>query len=160
MPEESSQDPQSLLPAVSILIAGLNQVEATRRAIRACVATQERDRSEIIVADYGSKDGGAFLDAEFSTITMLRLPHHIGWTRAMNIASRTAKAELLLMISPDVELGPTVIPSLISVLEASPEAAAACPLLVDQTGKPVPQAMKLPDANSMKLACRRVHQTC
>jgi GT2 family glycosyltransferase len=91
-------------PKVSAILLGLNQAAALRRAIQALEGSQERERLEIVVIDCGSRDESAQLDSEFEKITVLRLPMFLGAAKAMNIAVRTAKAEILFFLSPNVEV--------------------------------------------------------
>ena len=106
------------------------------------------------MVDCASADGSAQIDADFPAVNVLRLPHHIGAARAMNIASRTAKGDLLFFLSPDVAVEPGTVTALAAHLENEPEAAAACPLLMDPDGKPVSRIAKLPDPAALAAACR------
>lgn len=129
---------------VSVVLLTYNQADSARRAIQALELSRDRERLEIIVVDCASKDGTASLDAEFPSINMLRLPHHIGAARAWNIATRTAKGPLLFFLSPDVEVLPDTVSRLAGALEAELEIVAACPLLTDESGNPTPRVYALP----------------
>lgn len=137
-PEESSG------LRVSAVIVAFNQAPALRRAIQALERSQERDRLEILVVDCGSQDESPRLDSEFPAVQILRLPQHFGATRALNIAMRTAKAELVLLLSPSVEVAPETAALLATRLEDDPTAAAVCPLLCDPSGKPNPRVYTIP----------------
>jgi len=158
MPEEIPQQIETG-PQVSAILAGFNQVAELRRAIEALERTRDRERLEIVVVDCGSSDESAQLDASFPGINLLRLPHHFGATKAMNIASRTAKAELLFFLSPNVEVGPETIGALVDRLEQTPDAIAACPLLVDDRGQPVSKDVKLPTREVFASWCAGVEPT-
>jgi GT2 family glycosyltransferase len=75
---------------------------------------------------------------------MLRLPRYFGRTKALNIGTRTAAGEYLLFMTPEVEVLPTTIPSLLASLEADPETVAVCPFLVDTQTHPAQQFFRLP----------------
>ena len=141
---------EPLGPRVSAILVVLNQIEALRRAVAALERSTERERLEILVVDLGSQDGSAQLDSEFPSIVTLRLPHNFGATKAMNIGTRTAKAELVFYLSPDVEVAPDTVEKLANKLDEDPDAAAVCPLLVDDQGKPVSRIYKLPTKESFK----------
>jgi len=141
---------EPLGPRVSAILVSLNQIESLRRAVAALDRSTERERLEILVVDLGSDDGSAQLDSEFPSIVMLRLPHNFGATKAMNIGTRTAKADLMFYLSPDVEVAPDTVQKLGDKLEADSDAAAVCPLLVDEAGKPASRIYKLPTAESFK----------
>ncbi len=96
------------------------------------------------MVDCGSHDESPQLDAEFSNITILRLPRYFGRTKALNIGTRTAAGEYLFFLTPQVEVLPTTIPALLGRLEADPEAVAACPLLVDTEARQAQEFFRLP----------------
>jgi GT2 family glycosyltransferase len=138
--------------ATAILIAH-NQAAELRRALQALERSQGRDGFEILVIDSGSQDDTGNLCEAFPGITLLRLPHHFGATKAMNIATRTAKTVFLFFLSPDVEVAPDTIRLLTERLEAESEATAVCPLLVDATGAPVARIQPLPTRETMAQVC-------
>lgn len=135
---------------VSAILIALNQMEPLRRAVAALEKSTDRERLEILVVDLGSQDGSAQIDAEFPGVVMLRLPHNFGATKAMNIGTRTAKADLMFYLSPDVEVFPDTVAKLADKLEDDSDAAAVCPLLVDEGGKPVSRIYKMPTAESFR----------
>jgi GT2 family glycosyltransferase len=139
---------------VSVVMAVYNQAEALRRALAALEKSQDRERLEIVVVDCGSRDESARMDEEFPSINLLRLPHHLGATRAMNIGTRTAKAEAVFYLSPDVEVEPSTVTKLADILEPESNLAAVCPLLVDPGGNPVSRLRALPSKESVMAAAR------
>jgi GT2 family glycosyltransferase len=68
----------------------------------------------------------------------------------MNIATRTAKSDLVFYLSPDVEVAPDTVSRLADKLEQDSDASAVCPLLVDESGKPASRIYKLPTPESFK----------
>ncbi|MGH9647633.1 MAG: glycosyltransferase family 2 protein [Bryobacteraceae bacterium] len=154
-------EPEPQAPRVSAILVGYNQAPALRKAIQALEHSRDRDRMEILVVDCGSSDASTEIDTEFPAINMLRLPHHLGAARAMNIATRTAKAELLFFVSPNVEVAPETIPALADRLQPDPDApetdvAAVCPLLVDPEGNPAPRIHPIPTRAELHAAARGV----
>src|SRR5271156_5073928 len=131
-------------PKVTALIFSYDSAPALRRCLSALEGSNDRASIEILVVDCGSHDESAQLDSEFSNVTMLRLPRYFGRTKALNIGTRTAAGEYLLFMTPDVEVLSTTIPSLVAVLEADPEAAAVCPLLLDTRAQTADQFFLLP----------------
>ena len=67
-----------------------------------------------------------------------------------NIGTRTAKADLVFYLSPDVEVGADTVTRLAEKLEEDADAAAVCPLLVDEQGDTASKIYKLPTADSFK----------
>jgi GT2 family glycosyltransferase len=156
-PERVEQEPQG--PRVSAILVGYNQAPALRRAIEALERSRDRDRLEILVVDCGSRDESTELDTSYPAINMLRLPHHLGAVRAMNIAARTAKADLLFYISPDVEVGPDTVTALADRLQPDADApeteiTAVCPLLIDVDGRPASRIHAIPTRAELAAAAR------
>lgn len=149
MPQELPLVEESVGPRVSVVLTPFNQASALRRAVEALERSQDRERLEILIVDCGSRDESARIDAEFPAVSLLRLPHHLGATKAMNIATRTAKAELILFLSPDVEVLPDTVSRLAAKLETETDAAAACPLLVDSAGEPASRVFRLPTRETL-----------
>ncbi len=112
---------------VSVVVVSQEQVELLRGTLQALAQREKPEESEVIVVDCGSQDGSARLDDEIEGMTFLRLPRNFGWTKAVNIATRTAKGEYLLLLPNGVEVGPDTIGRLLGALEADPGAGAACP---------------------------------
>lgn len=143
-PEQVEQAPAG--PRVTVIVSAYNQAPALRRCLKALEASAERPSIEMIVMDNGSYDDTPEVEQEFPEVTFLRLPKYFGRTKALNIASRTAHADLLFFLSADVEVAPPLVNALAARLEAEPETlAAACPLLVDASGNQAPVFFHLPN---------------
>ncbi|MBV8841533.1 MAG: glycosyltransferase [Bryobacterales bacterium] len=149
MPETLPVTEEITGPRVSAVIVSFNQAAQLRRSIAALENSSGRERLEIVVVDCGSQDESPKLDAEFPAVNMLRLPHHFGAVKAMNIAIRTAKADLVFFLSPNVEVQPDTITKLAGLLEQESDLSGACPLLVDPEGKPVSDARPLPTSGNL-----------
>ena len=135
-----------LPPAIKVtaLVFSYDSAPALRRCLAALEGSNDRASIEILVVDCGSHDESAQLDSEFSNVTMLRLPRYFGRTKALNIGTRTAAGEYLFFMTPEVEVLPTTIPSLVAHLESEPETVAVCPLLIDTQTQPANQFFRLP----------------
>lgn len=131
-------------PRVSVVVVSHNRAELLRACLQSLEKSQGRESIQVIVIDNGSTDGSGQLESEFPNTRFLRLPKNFGLTRALNIGWRAAEAEYVLFLHEDTELAPDVVSRLATVLDGTTEAAAVCPLLVDEEGKPVPQLGSLP----------------
>jgi GT2 family glycosyltransferase len=72
------------------------------------------------------------------------LPKNFGLTKALNIGWRAADAAYVFFLHDDTEVEPPTVARLADVLDANPEAAAVCPLLVDAEGRPAAQLGHFP----------------
>ncbi len=147
---EADPDPQPLpeqpapTPKVTALVFSYDSAPALRRCLAALEGSNDRALIEILVVDCGSHDESPQLDSEFEGVTILRLPRYFGRTKALNIATRTAAGEHLFLLTPRVEVLPTTIPALLARMEADPDAAALCPLLLDTESHSPAQFFRLP----------------
>ena len=130
-------DKEETPPRVSALIVSCNCAQSLRRCLAALERSRERETIEVIVIDNGSRDESPTLDTEFPNTTFLRLPRNFGLAKALNIAMRSAHAEYLLLLAPEVEVQPETIPGLAACLDARADAVAVSPLLVAPDGSPV-----------------------
>lgn len=121
-----------------------NRAALLRRCLGSLEQSEGRESLQIIVVDNGSWDGSAQLDAEFPKAQFIRLPKNFGLTKALNIGWRAADSAYVLFLHDDTEVEPATVLRLAEALDAHPDAAAACPLLVDEEGKPAPQLGRLP----------------
>jgi GT2 family glycosyltransferase len=133
---------------VTALVLSYNSAPAVKRAIAALEASQGRPEIEIIVVDCASQDEGPVLDREFPGITLLRLERNFGATKALNIAMRTAAADYVLFLEPEVLVEPGTVMALAARLDADESVAAVCPLLVGEDG-PVTRVRKFPSPEGL-----------
>ncbi len=140
-------------PKVTAIVAAYNQAPELHRCLHALEATTPREMLEVIVMDNGSQDDTAALEGEFANITFLRLPKYFGRTKALNIASRTAHAELLFFLSPEIEVQPETVGRLAERMESDAEAAAVCPLVLDAEGEQEPVFFHMPDRKALYRSC-------
>ena len=57
------------------------------------------------------------------------MPRNFGTTKALNIGMRTAVADLMFFLVPEVEVHPDTIANLVAKLDSDPDAVAVCPVL-------------------------------
>lgn len=152
---EASQ-PEAALPLVSIVIVAVDCREALERCLDSIHRSSIADRCEVLVVDGGSRDGSADVDADRPWVQVIRMPMYFGKTRARNIGTRTARADLVLFLDPRVELAPDCLARLAETLEARTDAAAACPSFTKEDGAPVECAFSLPDAAALRQASLRL----
>jgi len=138
-----------IIPKTAAILVGHNQADELRRALGALEKSENRELLEILVVDCGSSDSTAALGEEFPGITLLVLPQNFGATKALNIATRTARAEFLFLLSPDVEVAPDTVARLTEQLEARADLTGVCPLLVDDAREVVARTRRYPDRESL-----------
>lgn len=151
-PQLQPQEPAPLPLRASVVVVSYNREGWLRRCLRAVEASEERDRLQVIVVDNGSVDGSAQLDNEFPEAQFIRLPKNFGLTKALNLGWRAADAPYVFFLHEDTEVEPSAARRLADVLDSHAEAAAVCPLLVDEAGNQAPQLGSLPPDGSWRPA--------
>jgi GT2 family glycosyltransferase len=146
-PEQEKQPPR-----VSAVVVSCNRAELLRRCLESLEQSEGRETLQIIVVDNGSTDGSAQLDADFPQAQFIRLPKNFGLTKALNIGWRAADAEYVFFLHDDTEVEPGAAIRLAETLDANPDAAAVCPLLVAGDGQPAPQLGSLPPDGQWRAA--------
>lgn len=141
-------------PKATVLVLSYNSAPALRRCLAALDASHGRDQFEVIVVDNGSMDESPRLDIEFPGSTFMRLPKYFGATRALNIGMRTAAADFIFFLAPEVVVEPDTVVALLARIEADESIAAVCPMLVDESGVPVQEARRLPSLDDMGAVAR------
>ena len=127
-----------------MVVVSHDRVELLRRCLESLEKSEGRQILQLILVDNGSTDGSAQLESEFPNIQFIRLPKNFGLTKALNIGWRAADAAYVFFLHDDTEVEPGTVLRLADVLDANPDAAATCPLLVDGAGNPAPQLDSLP----------------
>lgn len=107
---------------VSILVVSYNTRELTTACLRSVLEETVTSSFEVIVVDNDSSDGSADAIArEFPQVELLRLDENIGFARANNLASQTARGSRILLLNPDTVVLDRAIDTLVDFAKASPE---------------------------------------
>jgi GT2 family glycosyltransferase len=150
-PRPNQEEPKQP-PRASVVVVSRNRVDRLRKCLESLEKSDGRQRLQIIMVDNGSTDGSARVDAAFPNVQYVRLPKNFGLTKALNLGWRAADAEYVFFLHDDTEVAPDVVARLAETLDANPDAAAACPLLVDDDGRPAPQLGTLPPTGEFRPA--------
>jgi GT2 family glycosyltransferase len=145
---QEPQPPAEPVEFVSVVIVSCNRVDALRASLTALNAKVKNPAIQIIVVDNGSSDGSASLDADFPGAEFRRLPQNFGLTKALNIGLRAGDGAYVLFLHEDVEITPEAVELLRAELADHPDTGGACPLLVDEAGKPADQVRDLPSPSN------------
>ena len=134
------------------MVVSHNRVDLLRACLESIERSEGRPTLQVILVENGSSDGSAQLDAEFPNVQFIRLPKNFGLTKALNLGWRAADAEYVLFLHDDTRVEPGTVLHLAHALDTHPEAAAVCPILVDDSGRPAPQFGVLPPTGEWRPA--------
>lgn len=133
-------------------VVSRNRLASLRECLASVEASSGRERLQLIVVDNGSSDGSAQVESDFPNAQYIRLPKNFGLTKALNLGWRAADAEYVLFLHDDARVEPDTAALLADALDANPDAAAVCPLLIDDAGRPAPQLGSLPPTGEWRPA--------
>ena len=90
----------------------------------------------VIVADNGSSDDSvAFLQAAFPTVAIIENGQNYGFARGYNKALEGLESDYYVLLNSDVEVSPSWIDPVITLMEANPAIAACQPKLLQYHDK-------------------------
>jgi GT2 family glycosyltransferase len=102
--------------------------------VRAVLESSDPADTEVLIVDNASSDGSdeiaERLAGEDDRVRLLRSPTNRGYAGAVNFATPEARGEHLAVLNMDVIVSGGWLDPLVSLLEATPEAGAVCPLIV------------------------------
>jgi GT2 family glycosyltransferase len=120
---------------VSVIIVNWNAVEFLRDCLSSILEAADDLGLEVLVVDNASTDGSvALVNEEFPWVRLIANQENVGFARAVNLGLKMAEGEHLLILNPDVVLGPKSIAKMSHFLEARGDAGGVSPRLVDSGG--------------------------
>ncbi len=131
-------------PLLSACIVTWNTRDQAVRCVRALLASEMAERTQIIAVDNASADGTAEALATIfgDRVELLANAENRYYAAANNQAFARARGRYVLILNPDAYVEPGALATLVATLEQHPEAAACAPRLI------------LPDG-SVQRSCRR-----
>ncbi len=120
---------------LSIIIVSYNARADLERCLDALSAAPPAIAHHVVVVENGSNDGSADLVRTRPAVRLIDAGANIGFARANNVGIRATTGDLILLLNSDTLAGPGAIDSLVSRLDARPDAAVVGPRLVDATGR-------------------------
>jgi GT2 family glycosyltransferase len=120
---------------VSALIVSYNVRPFVLETLRAYYGTCGPD-ADAIVVDNASTDGSAdAVQREFPQARLLRLDENVGFGRANNKGLELSRADMVLVMNPDVIVKPGAVDTLLSFLVEHPDVGAVGPRLERPDGR-------------------------
>lgn len=131
----------------SIIIVHRNGAAMLLKALAALLPATDPARDEIFVVDNGSDDDSADqVTHHYPDVQLLRNPCNNGFARANNQAIARARGEYLLLLNNDAFLAPDTLARFETVFRAHPRAAVLAGQLLDEHGRTLRSAGRIPTA--------------
>ena len=116
---------------LSILIVTWNSERWIDRCLRSIPAACEGLEYEVVVHDNASMDATV---SHLGDSTVIRSKTNAGFATGTNRAFAASRGRYVFLLNPDCELAPRALSVLTGFLDDHPGAAAAAPLLIDESG--------------------------
>ena len=141
-----------MAPRLSVVIVVATPSPPLARCLDALEQCRTRIALEVIVVDQGPA-GASVAEARqrFPWIEVLDSTDRRGFTFAVNRGFARARANAVLMLSPDCRVTAEALQRLLRALACEPELAAVAPALLDRFGYPARSCGRFPDL--WTLAC-------
>ncbi len=141
---------------LSIVVVNWNTRDLLRGCLASLPAATAGLASQTLVVDNASRDGSAaMVRAEFPAARLIESGGNLGFSRGNNLGLRSAdpEAAAVLLLNPDTVCPPGSLASLRAFLAATPDAAAAGPLLIGADGRPAVSCGDFPAVRFHLLSC-------
>lgn len=125
--------PRTTAPELSIVIVTWNSERWIERCVRSLPAACAGLSYEVVVYDNASTDGTLRLLPEDGT-RVIQSERNDGFAAGTNRALAEARGRYVFLLNPDCDLDPRSLTLLCEFLDRNPNAAAAAPLLVGESG--------------------------
>ncbi|MFB0524839.1 MAG: glycosyltransferase, partial [Phycisphaerae bacterium] len=110
---------------VSIVIPVFNNVEYTKRCLKALIENTPNSRYEVIIVDNGSTDGTKeFLKCLSGSVKIISNCENLGFAKACNQGAAAADGNYLVFLNSDTKVQPGWLEQLLEVLENDSEVGA------------------------------------
>lgn len=120
---------------LSIIIVNWNTRDVLWNSLRSIFRFPPKNKFEVLVVDNASIDGSVqMVGGQFPKVRLIENMENMGFARANNQAILHASGDYILLLNPDTEVKPDALTSLVSFMEAHPEAGAAGARLINRTG--------------------------
>jgi len=123
-----------MITTLSIIIVNWN----TRDLVMQCLASvyaSSPDKSEVLVVDNASTDGGAAaVSTYFSQVRLIQNRENVGFAQANNQAIQECTGRYILLLNSDTQVLPGGLETLVQFMETHPEAGAAGAQILNPDG--------------------------
>ncbi len=121
---------------ISVVIVTWNGRDCIGRCLDSLAgAVAERSFETIVVDNASTDDTVAFLRNHYPQVQVIESPTNLGYARGAQLGVERAAGEFVVVMNPDLVLGPGALDHLAQVLETRPQAVWVGPKIVDTNGQ-------------------------
>jgi GT2 family glycosyltransferase len=132
------------MPAIDIVIVNYNSTNFALKSIESIKNKANGTVSSIIVVDNGSYDDPERIARRFSDVRFLPFKDNLGFSRAINVATRECKSDYLAIFNPDTILLNDFFEDMLEYLRKNREVGVVGPRIFEANGKVQGSARRFP----------------
>jgi N-acetylglucosaminyl-diphospho-decaprenol L-rhamnosyltransferase len=124
------------MPRLSIIIVTYNSAAYIDACLGSLIEYPPNVDHEIVLVDNASTDGtAAAIRSRWPGVRVIDAGANLGFARANNLGIQQTFGELVLLLNPDTSVPNGAVDTLVSALDARPDAAVAGARLIDADGR-------------------------
>ncbi len=133
--EQSLKLPGPWQPLVAIVILNWNGRKFLEQFLPSVVASTYANKKIIIADNASSDDSISFLTKNYPQVSIINNPANEGFARGYNMALQQVTADYYVLLNSDVEVSPSWIEPIVSLMESDKKIAACQPKVLSYANK-------------------------
>lgn len=130
---------------LSIVIISFNVSQKLAENLRAIFASQVDFNFEVFVVDNNSQDdSAAMIKKEFPQVKLIVNERNLGFGKANNQAIKRTQGNFILLLNPDMKVGPDTLQKMLTWMKDNPQASLASCKLIDEQKKIIKHVRRFP----------------
>lgn len=127
---------QASTPDLSILVVAYNSADLIAECLEAIAPACAAHSYEVLLVDNGDGSTEALVARDFPGVRIVPSKGNIGFAGGNNLLAREARADMFLLLNPDMVLSPGAADALMQASRDHPEASAWGGVSLGKDGKP------------------------
>jgi GT2 family glycosyltransferase len=132
------------MPAIDIVMVNYNSTPFALKSIESIKEKANGTVSSIVVVDNGSCDNPERISHRFSDVQFLPFKENLGFSKAINLATRECKSDYLAIFNPDTILLNDFFEEVLEYLKENREVGVVGPRIFETDGKVQGSARRFP----------------
>lgn len=123
-------------PEVSMLVVAYNSASIIAACLEAIPRACTRHTYEVLLVDNGDGSSAELVAKNFPQVKIVPSNGNIGFAGGNNLLAKSARASMLLLVNPDLQMRPGAVDELLSGAARYPDAAAWGGVTLNREGRP------------------------
>lgn len=130
---------------LTIIIVTYNSADHIDPLLTSIKTSRDQLKKQVIIVDNASQDDTVSKITHHSLkTTLIKSSTNLGFSRAVNLALKSAKGDYILLLNPDTRLYPSTLQQLLDYAHTQSKLGALAPRLLDLNGRPQASVFRFP----------------